>query len=211
MTHPDVERRQEEPAAVAVNRRRFFSWQSEYALLLGAILLVTSIAFAFFFFDLDITELKTYGYVGVFAISVIGSSSIILPMPSIAAIFGGGVLLDPILGIPAPLVVGLVAGMGEALGEFTGYAAGYGGSPAIQSRGYYKFAQGWMTRHGMITMFVFSAIPNPVFDVAGIIAGATRMPLWRFFISVWAGKTIKDVLVAATGVASLGVIEHLFD
>jgi hypothetical protein len=37
------------------------------------------------------------------------------------------------------------------------------------------------------------------------------MPWWRFFLSVWAGKTVKDILIAATGVASLGLIERLFD
>jgi membrane protein DedA with SNARE-associated domain len=68
-----------------------------------------------------------------------------------------------------------------------------------------------MQRHGSITMFVFSAIPNPVFDVAGTIAGAARMPAWKFFLSVWAGKTVKDILVAATGLAGLGLIQHIFE
>jgi hypothetical protein len=37
------------------------------------------------------------------------------------------------------------------------------------------------------------------------------MPWLRFFLSVWAGKTVKDILIAAMGVASLGLIERLFD
>jgi membrane protein YqaA with SNARE-associated domain len=211
MAQPEDERPPDEPAPLAVSEKKGLYWQRDYALLVAAVVLVTAIAFAFFYFDLDITKLRTYGYLGVFAISLIGAASIFLPTPAIAAVFGGGVLLDPILGIPTPILVGLVAGLGETLGEFTGYAAGYGGGAAIQGRALYGVVQSWMHRHGTITMFVFSAVPNPIFDVAGIIAGATRMPWWRFFLSVWAGKTVKDILIAATGVASLGLIERLFD
>src|SRR4030042_819588 len=196
MAQPEDDRPEDEQAPRALSEKKGLYWQSDYALLLAAVTLVTAIAFAFFYFDLDITKLRTYGYLGVFAISLIGAASIFLPTPSIAAVFGGGVLLDPILGIPTPILVGLVAGLGEALGEFTGYAAGYGGGAAIQNRGFYGVVRSWMHRHGTITMFVFSAIPNPIFDVAGIIAGATRMPLGRLFLSVWAGKTVKDILLA---------------
>ena len=211
MTESDNDRALEELAPPVARGKRRLSWRNEYALLIAAVILVTAFAFAFFYFDIDITELQTYGYLGVFAISFIGAASIVLPTPSLAAIFGGGAVLDPLLGIPAPILVGLVAGLGEALGEFTGYAAGYGSSPVIQERPFYRFVQSWMNRHGTITMFVFSAIPNPVFDLAGAIAGAARMPLWRFFLSVWAGKTLKDILIAATGVASLGLVERIFE
>ena len=211
MAQTEDDRPPYEPALPAAGGKRGLYWQSDYALLVAAVVLVTAIAFAFFYFDLDITKLRTYGYLGVFAISLIGAASIFLPTPAIAAVFGGGVLLDPLLGIPTPILVGLAAGLGEALGEFTGYAAGYGGGAAIQDRAFYGVVRSWMHRHGTITMFIFSAIPNPIFDVAGIIAGATRMPWLRFFLSVWAGKTVKDILIAATGVASLGLIERLFD
>jgi membrane protein YqaA with SNARE-associated domain len=211
MTQSDDDRALEELAPPVAREKWRFPWRNEFALLIAAVVLVTAFAFAFFYFEVDITQLRRYGYLGVFAISFIGAASIILPTPSLAAIFGGGAVLDPLLGIPAPILVGLVAGLGEALGEFTGYAAGYGGSAVIQERPFYRFVQNWMRRHGTITMFVFSAIPNPVFDLVGAIAGAARMPLWRFFLSVWAGKTLKDILIAVTGVASLGLIGGVFD
>ena len=211
MTQSADERALDEPAPANVEERKRSLWRFDYALLVGSALLLTCFALAFFYFDVDITGLRTYGYVGVFVISLIGAASIFLPMPSIAAIFGGGAVLHPVLGVPAPIVVGIVAGLGEALGEFTGYAAGYGGGAIIRERAFYRFVQAWMQRHGSITMFVFSAIPNPVFDVAGTIAGAARMPAWKFFLSVWAGKTVKDIVVAATGLAGLGLIQHIFE
>jgi membrane protein DedA with SNARE-associated domain len=211
MTQPVDEPVLTEPGLIIVEQKRYLFWRLEYVLLAASALLVTAFAFAFFYFDVNIAELRTYGYVGVFFISLIGSASIFLPTPSIAAILGGGAVLHPILGIPAPVLVGLVGGLGEALGEFTGYAAGYGGSAVIRDRPFYRRLQGWMHRNGSVIMFVMSAIPNPVFDVAGTIAGAVKMPIWKFFVSVWLGKTIKDIVLAATGVAGLTLIQHIFD
>ena len=44
--------------------------------------------------------------------------------------------------------------------------------------------------------FVISAVPNPLFDVAGIAAGALRYPLWRYFVFVGLGKQVKFFMVA---------------
>jgi membrane protein YqaA with SNARE-associated domain len=199
-----------EPALVPTGERRRLFWRADFALLAFSVLLVTAFAFAFFAFDINIAQLQTYGYVGVFAVSAIGSASIILPTPSIAAVFGSGAVLHPVLGIPAPIVVGVVAGLGEAIGEFTGYGAGYGGSSVISGRPFYQTLQQWMHKNGSVIMFIFAAIPNPLFDVAGTIAGAVKMPMWKFFVSVWLGKTLKDTLVASTGLAGLTLIQHIF-
>jgi membrane protein YqaA with SNARE-associated domain len=211
MTQPPDEPALIEPALVLAGERKRLLWRADFALLAFSVLLVTAFAFAFFYFDVNFAQLRTYGYVGVFAISAIGSASIFMPTPSIAAVLGSGAILHPILGIPAPIVVGLVAGLGEALGEFTGYAAGYGGSAVIRERAFYRTLQQWMHKNGSVIMFVFSAIPNPVFDIAGTIAGAVKMPLWKFFVSVWLGKTLKDVIIAATGLAGLTLIQHIFE
>jgi len=211
MTQSSDEPALSEPAPVLAGERNRLLWRADFALLAASVLLVTAFAFAFFYFDVNFAQLRTYGYVGVFAISLIGSASIFLPTPSIAAVFGSGAILHPILGIPTPIVVGIVAGLGETLGEFTGYAAGYGGSAVIRERAFYRSMQQWMHRNGSVIIFVFSAVPNPFFDVAGTIAGAVKMPVWKFFVSVWLGKTLKDVVIAATGVASLNIIQHIFE
>jgi membrane protein YqaA with SNARE-associated domain len=195
---------------IAEEKKRLF-WRADFALLAASMLVVTALAFAFFYFDVNFAQLRTYGYVGVFAVSLIGSASIFLPTPSIAAVFGGGAMLHPVLGIPAPIVVGVVAALGETLGEFTGYAAGYGGGSVIRERPFYQSLQQWMHKNGSVVMFVFAAVPNPLFDVAGTIAGAVRMPLWKFFVAVLLGKTLKDIVIAATGVAGLNLIQHIFE
>ncbi len=53
-----------------------------------------------------------------------------------------------------------------------------------------------MGRRGWIVVLVVSAIPNPIFDIVRMIAGAMPMPLWQFFGAVWVGKTVRSVGVA---------------
>lgn len=190
--------------------RRNAAWRFEYALLVGGVLLTSALAFSFFYFDVDVTRLTAYGYVGLFLITFISAASVILPMPGLAAIIGGGAFLDPVLGIPAPLVVGVVAGLGEALGEFTGYAMGFGSSAIVQERRVYRTIESWMSRNGFVTLMALSAVPNPLFDVAGVAAGTVRMPVRRFFLATLIGKTIKNVYAAGGGLAGVRIIEALF-
>lgn len=56
-----------------------------------------------------------------------------------------------------------------------------------------------MLKYGAPTLFVLSVIPNPVFELAGIIAGATRMNFWRFLASVGLGKITRAFILAAFG------------
>ena len=42
-------------------------------------------------------------------------------------------------------------------------------------------------------LFLLALIPNPVFDLAGVTAGALRYPLERFLAVVFAGKILKLV------------------
>jgi len=198
------EERVEAPQAAAR-----FVWRLEYTLLIGVLLLLTGFAIAFFYFSANVESLKSYGYAGLFLINVIGAASILLPSPAAASVFGGGALLNDFLGVPAFVWVGLVAGLGEAIGEFSGYAAGYGGRILIEGRPAYARIQGWMERRGTITMFLMSTIPNPLFDVAGLAAGAVQMPVGRFFVAVLAGKVIKDTWMAAVGGVGVSVLAHL--
>ena len=133
--------------------------------------------------------LKLVGYPGVFIISVIGSSSLVLPLPAVASTCGMSVLLSPAL-------VGVISAIGETLGELTGYAVGYGSQEFFQRRRFYRWVRKWMNRRGTIILLIVSAIPNPIFDIIGISAGATRFPLARFIVTVGIGKTIKGIAIA---------------
>ena len=143
-----------------------------------------------------LSGLKLVGYPGVFLMSALGSATVLLPVPGLIFNCALATLLNPV-------VVGLLAGLGETVGELSGYAVGLGGRGMIERRSFYQTAERWMQRRGTIALFVVSAIPNPVFDVVGIAAGATRFPLPRFLATVLVGKIIKGLLVAYTCYYSL--------
>ena len=66
-----------------------------------------------------------------------------------------------------------------------------------------------MDRHGVATLFVLAMIPNPVFDVAGMIAGASRFGVVKFIAASWPGRAIKNIgfaFAGALGVELLGVL-----
>lgn len=143
-------------------------------------------------FRRELADLAGYGYVGVFFISLLGNATVILPVPSLAVVFAGGGVLNPLL-------VGLVAGVGEPLGELTGYMAGFGGSAIVEDRERFRRVQEWMERRGFVTVLVLSAIPNPLFDLAGISAGMLHYPVTKFLVACWIGKTIKALAIAYLG------------
>lgn len=136
----------------------------------------------------DVTDLdywKTLGYPGVFFLSLLASGAILVPVPGLVAVCGaGGLELNLFL-------VAALAGTGETVGELSGYGIGYGGRSIVEDRGFFIKMSAWMARRGTVVLFLASLIPNPVFDVLGVAAGATRFPLARFLVAVWLGKSIK--------------------
>jgi membrane protein YqaA with SNARE-associated domain len=139
-----------------------------------------------------IKDFPLYGYPAVFVISLIGNATIILPTPSMAVVFGLGGALNPV-------TVGIVAGLGSALGELTGYLAGVGGRAVVEDQALYDRIERWMRKRGMLVIFVLGLVPNPVFDVGGMIAGALKMPLWQFLLAAWAGKSLRLAILALGG------------
>lgn len=146
--------------------------------------------------QLEVLITSPGGLTVLFLLSALSNATLILPVPGIALTAFAGTIADP-------LVVGIVAGAGQALGEMTGYLAGYSGQTLVDESPRYARLAIWMRRYGALTIFVLALIPNPIFDIAGIAAGALRMPWWLYLVSASAGKIIKNVALAYG--ASLGI------
>ncbi len=174
-------------------------WQR--GLALAAALAISA---AIFIWRERLAGLGAYGYPGIFLVSLIGNATLVLPAPSLAVVFAAGSSLYP------PLV-GLAAGTGEALGELTGYLAGASGSGIVENQRHYAQIQYWMKYRGLWVIFFLSLVPNPLFDLAGISAGALGMPVWRFLIACWAGKVLKTTLVAWAGLRLLDWLAHILN
>jgi len=140
-------------------------------------------------------SLGVFGYPGIFLISMLSNATLILPVP--------GVLFTSAMGLVFnPWWVALAAGSGAALGELSGYMAGFSGQAIIENKKWYDRLTVWMKNYGSLTVFILALIPNPVFDIGGMVAGALRMPLWRFLLFCWLGK-IGKMLIFSLGGASI--------
>lgn len=140
----------------------------------------------------QIEVLKSFGYPGIFLLSVLANATIILPTPAFLVVFAMGAHLSPVL-------LGLAAGSGAAIGELSGYLAGYTGQALIPNNPTYLRLESWVRKYGALTVFLLAALPNPVFDLAGIAAGVTKMPVWKFLLWCWCGKVLRMTAVAFAG------------
>jgi membrane protein YqaA with SNARE-associated domain len=146
-----------------------------------------------------------WGYFGAFLISLVASATIILPAPGIVVIMAMGAALNPLL-------LGVVAGLGSAIGELTGYAAGRGGRTLIpaQQQKQFEQIQTLTRRYGPVLLAVLAAIPFPLFDFAGIVAGMLRIRVVNFLLAVAIGKSIKYVIMILLGTTSIYWLQQLF-
>lgn len=174
--------------------KQFVARTRPIGLLVG--LAITGVVFAG---QEHLRQLDRFGYGGVFLLSLIGNASLVLPLPTFMAAFAGGGLLDP-------LAVGVIAAAGATIGELTGYLAGSSGRATIENRETYRRVHVWMRRRGLLTLFVLAAIPNPLFDIAGMTAGVLRFPVPSFLLATWAGKTVKFLVIAFLGAGAVSLI-----
>lgn len=156
--------------------RRFF----EVALLL----LIIALSVAIFIFRDQLTDVGEVGYIGLFLLCFLANSSVLLPAPSLMIAASCALILNPFW-------VAVVASLGSTTGELVGYAFGKTGSSVSP-----KFSSllDKLNRHiknPSMLIFVLALLPLPLFDVAGIYSGASRMRLGKFYLLCFAGKLIK--------------------
>jgi membrane protein YqaA with SNARE-associated domain len=145
--------------------------------------------------------LAGWGYFGAFIISLIGSATIILPLPAFAFIFLFAGELNPIL-------LAFVSAIGAAIGELTGYALGYGGSKIAQKKNNRwkkdldRTEQAFKKYGGFWIIILFAATPLPD-DIVGIVAGALKYSTRKFLIATFIGKLIISLIAAYAGMYSM--------
>jgi membrane protein YqaA with SNARE-associated domain len=157
---------------------------------------IIGITYGIYLFRDEARRLASFGYFGIFLLSILANATIILPAPGVAFVFGMGAVFNP-------YVVALAAGAGAALGELSGYLAGYSGHAVLPHFDFIQRLQEWMRKYGGWTILVLAFIPNPMFDIAGIIAGILKMPLWKFLLFCLIGKILKMLLFAYAGSLSI--------
>ena len=135
-----------------------------------------------------------YSYVGVFAISIIGAMSIIVPIPYTFIILT--------LGIEGmnPLLLTVAGGLGSGVGEFSGYILGYYGRSVISEKQQRKmdYMMRIFDHYGPIAIFLFALTPLPD-DLLFIPLGMLRYKFIKAFIPCVLGKTLMCAILAYGG------------
>jgi membrane protein YqaA with SNARE-associated domain len=171
-------------------------WKLNLVRVLALLVVIVVTALLFIYRD-QVVKLQALGYPGIFLVSLLSNASLILPIPGVIFTSAMGAILNPDL-------VALSAGTGATLGEISGYLVGISGQGIIENKQWYDLIKSWMGKFGDLTIFLLALIPNPFFDIAGMVAGASKKPLWRFLIWAWLGKTLKMLAFALGGASIFG-------
>ncbi|XP_022738759.1 vacuole membrane protein KMS1-like [Durio zibethinus] len=130
--------------------------------------------------------------------------------PSFSSSHGSRVPISSIL--PQVQMEAILWGIGTALGELPPYfisrAASLSGSKfdaleelnssSSEDNGviatHLKQIKHWLLSHSQhlnfFTILVLASVPNPLFDLAGIMCGQFGIPFWKFFLATLIGKAI---------------------
>uniref|UniRef100_A0A7N0TXL5 Uncharacterized protein n=1 Tax=Kalanchoe fedtschenkoi TaxID=63787 RepID=A0A7N0TXL5_KALFE len=123
---------------------------------------------------------------------------------------GLGVPLSSIL--PQVQLEAILWGLGTALGELPPYfisraaslsggetdAMGDFGEPSVEENGFISVRlnqmKRWFLSHAQhlnfFTILVLASVPNPLFDLAGIMCGQFGIPFWKFSLATLIGKAL---------------------
>lgn len=163
----------------------------EYKKYIGIFTAITFSLLIFIFRD-SLVYFKQFGYLGLFILNTLGSATLAIPTPLFLTAIAAGSVLNPFF-------VTIISSLGSAIGELTGYWVGYNAVDVLEKDKNVQKVKGWMDKYGLMALFVLSAIPNPIFDAAGIFAGATKIPVYKYLLIVWLGKMVKFAVLAFSG------------
>lgn len=143
------------------------------------------IAFSLLSFVLQdvIREHAGVSYFAVLLVCFFANATILLPAPSMLIVAQFALLLNP-------LATAVCGALGAALGEMTGYFAGGHLGRLLPPKVPPRLAL-LIRKRPLLTVFCFSVIPLPLFDVIGLISGMAKLNPIRFLTACLVGKMVK--------------------
>jgi len=153
------------------------------------------------YFNIPIDRFAPTAYLVVFVITLLSNAGIFVPVYIHISI------MMTVAQYWNPALVALTASVAGTLGEMSGYYAGYLGKRIVHLEnvpGYERLA-GWMKRYGPWGILLISLQPVLPFDIAGLLAGASKLPVWKFLLPCWAGRFPKYLLACYLGPAVLNI------
>jgi membrane protein DedA with SNARE-associated domain len=197
---------------------------SRKGILLGVLTVIVTVALcvAVIYYReplMSVVHIEKYGLLGVFVFAFVAGSVvnfIATPFPYWLLVFTVPSLLAPTWGALAPLWVGMISALGASLGQLLTFMVGYSGSRLyhkftvnIDNR-FYNRAMSWAQRHGSWSVFLMSALFNPLHLPMTIAIAALRYPPLKFFVFSLLGNLVKSLFIAFCGYFGLTSLFNFF-
>lgn len=152
------------------------------------ILIILSSIVIFLFRD-RFDNIGTIGYLGLFLLCFLANSTVFLPSPSLMIVASCALILNPLL-------VAVVGSLGSSLGEFMGYFFGVASkNVSLRMQNMFELLKKHVNKP-IVLVFILALLPLPLFDVAGVYAGGTKVNGIKFFAACYLGKFIKMLFYA---------------
>lgn len=150
-----------------------------------------------------VASVEQWAYPGSFVLALLTNATLAVPVPY------NPILIQLMVAVEHPMIIAVLAAAGASLGESTGWWVGNQGRAVLPTDGRSGAFVGWLQRLSLHRaaafwgLVVFSAVPNPAFDVAGLVAGAAKVPYLVFLAAAFLGRLVRFVLFALLGAALL--------
>lgn len=181
---------------VPLERPRWRMWLRP--LLVGLAVAAANVA-VFLLLPPELLEgLGSLGYVGAFASAAFANATVLVPVPYYPLLIRLAQTFDP-------WGVAMAAAAGSVVGELVAYYVGRSGRQAVAETRFYRWVQRQLSHpwRAPVALFALSAPPTPLFDVAGLLAGALGIPLGVYIVSTLLGRIVRMALVVFVGLSLL--------
>jgi membrane protein YqaA with SNARE-associated domain len=166
----------------------------------GGIFLV-ALNIAVYFAPIDYGSFTTFAYVGAFVVTFLANALIVIPIPYIPIVAHIGATAE------MPWLVVVLGALASVLGESVAFLAGRAEEGIVSEHPVYRRVHRVAERPVLVgaMLFAFAVPPNPIFDVAGLAAGAVGVRYRVFFVSVFAARLIRLAVIVWLG-TMLGLV-----
>ena len=158
-----------------------------------------------FLLQLANSLIDQYGYPGIFIISLLASIIVFVPVPYFIPLIFAALKLDPAL-------VALLSSLGATIAKIIIFRLSYYGGKLVseQTRKRMRPFEILVSRYGWLASFLAAATPLPD-DLIYIPLGFVRYNIYKFGVSLFAGKFLLALIMAWGSRASAPYVELLID
>lgn len=165
--------------------------------MFGALIIAAGIVgnAAAFVLPIDYAAFGQLLYPGILGLTFLANASVVVPVPYVP------IVIRAADAAPSPAFVVVAAAAGSMLGESVSFFVGRAGTRLVSGSRVYRMLHRFADRPLLAGLFLFllSAPLNPLFDIAGLAAGALGMRFGVFAGSVFLGRLVRFAVVVWLG------------